>query len=47
MEKLPRLEDDPDYQELLRLLREQTPEQLDRLKDYLDEKIKEEKKDEG
>jgi hypothetical protein len=45
--KYANIEDSPTYQALLKQLREQTPEQLDRLKDYLDSKIKEEKPDEG
>ena len=42
--KRPNIEDSPTYQALLKQLREQTPEQLDRLKEYLDGKIKEDEK---
>ena len=38
--KLPPLDDNPVFQGLLRALREQTPDQLDRLQALLDERIR-------
>ena len=38
--KLPPLDDNPVFQALLRDLRQQTPDQLDRLQSMLDERIR-------
>ena len=38
--KLPPLDDNPEFQELLKDLRRQTPDQLDRLQIMLDERIR-------
>lgn len=38
--KLPPLDDNPEFQELLKALRRQTPDQLDRLQTLLDERIR-------
>jgi hypothetical protein len=42
--KYANIEDSPTYQALLKQLREQTPERLEALKEYLDSKIKEDEK---
>jgi hypothetical protein len=44
--KYNKIEDSPTYQALLKQLRKQTPERLETLKEYLDNKIKEDKTDE-
>lgn len=38
--KLPPLDDNPEFQELLKALHRQTPDQLDRLQTLLDERIR-------
>ena len=43
---LPPIEDSPIFQDILKELRERTPDSIERLKDYLDKNYKETEEDE-